>query len=169
MWKWSPEMQQRSERAWEEELYSLDAIQYCRRGRKEGAELTLLEVCIREREFADRNLRTRILQHEFVNTNSVLQAETELREPAADPQLYVNIEANESIFRWATREGDLLRRTEKVLPQVEQNRTEIFVFPSGYRSGLEIDRPFFMEKTMFLLQGEVSIRVREFASANLQT
>lgn len=66
-------------------------------------------------------------------------------------------------------QGDMKDECEHALGVVGLHRTEIWMFPQGYSSPLEIDRPYFMEKTVFLLQGEVRLRAVEFVLQNSRT
>lgn len=90
----------------------------------------------------------------------------------SDPQLtsttrYAKFPAEEQVLQWATREDDNEGCLEMFLAPLGIDRTEIMVFPQDFSSPLEMDRPLFLEKTVFLIEGEVNCAAS--ANANPQT
>jgi hypothetical protein len=69
---------------------------------------------------------------------------------------YYNYVPNETVWKWGEKEGDEEQASKDVLADHEQHKTEIWIFPAGYISRLELDFPCFMTKTISLLQGDVS-------------
>ena len=58
-------------------------------------------------------------------------------------------------YKWAEREGDHEDEATTFLEAHGERKVELWVFPKGFNSPLMLDSPLFMEKTMFLLDGEV--------------
>jgi hypothetical protein len=69
---------------------------------------------------------------------------------------YGQFPVNEGYMKWASKGEDMEVECNDFLEQFNGARTELWMFPAGFISPLEMDRPLFQEKTMFLLEGEVS-------------
>lgn len=113
---------------------------------------------LRERGFAFANSCSRY---------HVLQAWNYLNDPnMGNAKRYGQFPVVESINKWATKNEDMEVECIDFLEHAKGLRTELWMFPAGFISPLEMDRPLFQEKTMFLLEGEVCsmmLREHEFA------
>jgi hypothetical protein len=73
----------------------------------------------------------------------------------AAPERYFHCIPDESTYKWAEKANDLEALCEQVLGVKNRPRTELFMWPAEFISKLETDKPFFLKKTMFLIEGEV--------------
>lgn len=78
-----------------------------------------------------------------------------MRDPETDPTHYVQVKALENAYIWGEMEDDMKDEGIQAMEQFGLERTEVFMFPAGFTSILEMDRPLFLEKSLMLISGQV--------------
>jgi hypothetical protein len=159
-WEWDQAAEARSQNRLQEEWDSLVEFRLQNRGVPILQPMTREEVRKNCRGCNCREQESRVRDNPQHDKLPNLQARDFLYDPTADNiKRYGKFPAVDSIMKWATRDEDYEDDLNTILGQFDVPREELHIYPEGFQSVLELDTPLFLEKTMFLLDGEVNCRV----------
>jgi len=156
MHKWGAVTDARAQLAYAEELASVEEHRIRNRGQPVLDPMTLQEVsscCSVRTELCPRSPWARRRTDDAVCTE---QAVDYLYDPELENnKRYGQFPVVSQNYKWAEREGEHEDEAITFLEAHGERKVELWVFPKGFNSPLMLDSPLFMEKTMFLLDGEV--------------